>query len=250
MKKIYFLTGLPRAGNTLLGSLINQNKNISVTANSILCDVLINLYFIKESLTFKNFPDHSSFNNILKNVFNNYYSDWKCNYILDRGPWGTPINLKILKQIFNEPKFIILYRPVLEVLASFVKSDKYENIDNYCDSLMDLKKNPNAMIGKNILSIYNIIKNQENYIIIHYKDLVKNPSKQINKIHDFLNLPYENINLENFNQFSSNGIFYDDNVLASPLHKIKTEKIENPTYKIEQFLPKNIIEKYSGLDIL
>ena len=40
MKKIYFLCGLPRAGNTLLGSIVNQNKNIKITANSIVPDIL------------------------------------------------------------------------------------------------------------------------------------------------------------------------------------------------------------------
>ena len=40
MKQFYFLTGLPRAGNTLLGSLVNQNKNVAVTAHSIIIDML------------------------------------------------------------------------------------------------------------------------------------------------------------------------------------------------------------------
>ena len=35
MKKFFCLHGLPRAGNTLLGSIINQNPKVAVTANSI-----------------------------------------------------------------------------------------------------------------------------------------------------------------------------------------------------------------------
>ena len=42
MKEYYFLSGLPRSGNTLLGSIINQNPRISLTANTILTDVYIN----------------------------------------------------------------------------------------------------------------------------------------------------------------------------------------------------------------
>ena len=44
MKQMFFLHGLPRAGNTLLGSLLNQNPKIAVTANSICADMLGELY--------------------------------------------------------------------------------------------------------------------------------------------------------------------------------------------------------------
>jgi len=44
MRKIFFLVGLPRAGNTLLGSILNQNPDIAVTANSITPDILYALY--------------------------------------------------------------------------------------------------------------------------------------------------------------------------------------------------------------
>ena len=34
MKKIFFLVGMPRAGNTLLSSILNQNPDIAVTPNT------------------------------------------------------------------------------------------------------------------------------------------------------------------------------------------------------------------------
>ena len=33
-KKYYFLAGLPRAGNTVLSSILNQNSRVQVSANS------------------------------------------------------------------------------------------------------------------------------------------------------------------------------------------------------------------------
>ena len=143
MKEYYFLTGLPRSGNTLLGSIINQNTNISLTANTILTDVFYQLHLIKDYQIYKNFPDENSFNNIIKNVFNNYYKDWKAKFIIDRGLWGTPANLQLLKTIIKKPKFIILYRPVLECLASFIKIEKPTNIELRChdwQKFMEYKK--------------------------------------------------------------------------------------------------------------
>ena len=40
MKKIYYLIGMPRAGNTLFGSLLNQNPRVRVTANSLVSEIM------------------------------------------------------------------------------------------------------------------------------------------------------------------------------------------------------------------
>lgn len=245
-KNIYFLCGMPRAGNTLLGSLINQNSKLNITANTVLCDVLYQLILLKEELNFQNFPDHKSFNCIFDNVFKNYYSSWKCKNILDRGPWGTPVNLYILKKIIEKPKFVILYRPILEVLASFIKKEKPKNLEKYCDEMM----NPETgMIGKNLFSIKNLIKLKENYIIIEYKNLCKNPITEIKKIYKFLNIPYENINTKKFKQFSANNTIYNDSVLSASLHKIKTDNILLNKSNFKKILPQKIIDKYSSFDI-
>lgn len=250
MKEIYFLSGMPRAGNTLLGALINQNKEIMVTANSILPEILYNLSLIKQTDIFKNFPDHQSFDNICNNIFNNYYKDWEAKYIIDRSSWGTPGNLELLKKIIKKPKFIILYRPILEALASFIKAEKSKDIEARCKVYMDINEGRYGIIDRYLWSIENILKNKEDHIVIHYKDLINDPIKEIKKIHEFLNIPFKKIELKNFNQFYANNISYDDSVLDHEFHKIRTDKVEQIQFNIEEILPKNIIKKYSGLDVL
>ena len=245
MNNIYFLCSLPRAGNTLLGSIVNQSQHVKVTANTILKDVIYQLQLIKDYEIYKNFPDEKSFNNIIKNVFNNYYQNWKVNNIIDRGPWGTPGNLELLKLIIKKPTFIILYRPILECLASFIRIEKPINLETRCHQLM----RDDGIIGKNLWSIKNIIKEKENYIIIHYKNFIKNPNKEIKTIFDYLEIPFKDFNLNNLKQFSVNNVSYNDSVLADKLHIIRTDKIELNKYSIEDYLPNNIIKQYSNLDI-
>ena len=215
MKEVYFLSSLPRAGNTLLGSIINQSKSVKLTANTILSDVLYQLQLIKDTKTYKNFPDKKSLDNIIKNVFNNYYKEWNADNIITRSVWGTPTNLEILKSIIAKPKFIILYRPVLECLASFIKIEKPIDIQTRCYNLMSHK----GIIGKSLWSIKNIIKEKENY------------------------------NLSNLKQFSTNNVSYDDSVNNGPLHTIRTKEIKLNKYSIEDYLPINVIKQYSNLDI-
>jgi hypothetical protein len=214
MKNIFFLSALPRAGNTLLGSIINQNKNIQVTANSIVTDLLWETHKIKDFENYRNFPDENSFNSVFNNVINNYYSKWKANFIIDRGPWGTPANLFLLKQIIKNPKFVLLKRPVLECLASYIKLEKPVDIENRCFELMS----NTGMIGKNMWSVKNIIEQKENYILIDYVDLVKDPKKEIKKIFKFLNIKDFKISLNNLKQFSANNISYDDSILNLDYH--------------------------------
>ena len=154
MKAYYFLSSLPRAGNTLLGSIINQSQSVKLTANTLLTDIIYQLQLIKDIEIYKNFPDEKSLDNIIKNVFNNYYKDWNVDNIIDRGAWGTPYNLQALKTIIKKPKFIILYRPVLECLASFIKIEKPIDLETRCHQLIS----DEGMIGKNLWSIKNIIK--------------------------------------------------------------------------------------------
>jgi len=70
-KKIFYLAGLPRAGNTLLSSILNQNPKVKVSANSILSTITWNLFCLKENKVFKNFPDHKSLDNVIINIFKN-----------------------------------------------------------------------------------------------------------------------------------------------------------------------------------
>jgi hypothetical protein len=243
MKAYYFLSSLPRAGNTLLGSIINQSQHVKVTANTILTDVIYQLQLVKEYEIYKNFPDKKSLDNIIDNVFNNYYQNWKVDNIIDRGPWGTPDNLQYLKLIIKNPKFIILYRPVLECLASFIRIEKPIDLETRCHQLMS----DGGIIGKNLWSIKNIIK--ENHILIHYKDFIKNPNKEIKKMFDYLEITFVDFDLSNLKQFSVNNVNYNDTIYKTELHTIRTDKIKLNKYNIEDYLPSNIIKQYSNLDI-
>ena len=43
-KKLFFLVAMPRSGNTLFASIMNQNPNIACTANSITLEIFKKLF--------------------------------------------------------------------------------------------------------------------------------------------------------------------------------------------------------------
>ena len=71
--KIFFLSGLPRSGNTLLASLLNQNPDIACTPNSIVLEIYKQVWLLKELNIFYNYPDHKSLDNVLDMIFFTYY---------------------------------------------------------------------------------------------------------------------------------------------------------------------------------
>ena len=121
MKQFYFMCGLPRAGNTLFASIMNQNPDISVTANSLVADIFTGAELLKNDEVYKNYPDEPSLDNITKNILPNYYSHWESTHIIDRSIWGGSQHFEIVKKFIDNPKVIVPVRDIKEILASFVK---------------------------------------------------------------------------------------------------------------------------------
>ena len=245
MKTFYFLDGYARAGNTLLSSIINQNSKVIITANSPVLGHLWDLHISSENDWYKNFPDKKGLKNVITNFFKTYYDHYPAEIIFDRGSWGTPDNLAMLKTIIEKPKFLILVRPLVEVLASYVKVYNPVNSKALVTELM----HPNTgKIYKDWLSTTNLIDSyKNNCLIINYNSLVKHPDENIKKIYSFFNLPNFTHDLNNIKQLEINGIKYNDSVFNAELHTIKSF-IYKEEYDINTYLPKDIINMYKNWD--
>ena len=75
---------MPRSGNTLFASIMNQNPELVVTANSITLEIMKDLFLLKKIDTFQNFPDEQSLDNVMDEVYNLYYKNWNYKTIIDR----------------------------------------------------------------------------------------------------------------------------------------------------------------------
>lgn len=252
-KKFYFLSGLPRSGNTLLGSILNQNKNISVTGNSPVSEMFYCVETVKKQMAaVENFPDTKSFSCVQRNIFKNYYSTYKSKHIIDRSCWGTPDNLEILKKYSpNDIKIIVLTRSLDEVLASFIKwsqenpknfLEQYSTVEEKCDFLM----NQHGQIMKQLYSIHNLSKeeNKKYALFVKYNDLVNGPKKEIERIYDFLKIRKYNHYYTNLLEFECNGIKYNDSIFGNNLHYVKKQKVEKTNYNPTDYIPQYIIDKY------
>lgn len=250
MQRIFFLVSLPRAGNTLLGSILNQNKNIGCTANSVVFEILHQIFLIKKTDLFNNFPDHSSFNNVAHNIISNYYKDWKQEVIIDRSPATTPANLDYYNH--SKYKFIFLKRDLVKIVKSFIHLYRQNGDQRSIEEIFTTDLiNDNSYLMRCILAYTNGLKqiNKNNYLVLEYEKLIANPQLEIDKIYKFLKLKTFNHRFKNLDKFSINKVFYNDEIYDSKLrnlHKIRTSLVCENQYDIE--LPKHIINFCRNLE--
>ena len=86
-KNIFHLVGMPRAGNTLLGGIINQNPNLQVSPLSPLSRVVSTLHLSFEGESWENFDWTSEQDTLARKTAQAWYSDYNAKSIIDRGTW-------------------------------------------------------------------------------------------------------------------------------------------------------------------
>ena len=254
-KKIFFLAGFPRAGNTLLTSILNQNPDIGCTPNSIVLEIYKEVWLLKQIDVFKNYPDHKSLDNVLDMIYPTYYKDWNYKYIIDRGPAGTKSNLYLLKKHFKqEIKIIFLVRPLLEVLASWITwANKTPNnfirnaTKNPTEACHYLMKEGNQIM-REMNCMQNLLKpeNKHHVHFVDYKEIVEKPVATLKGIYQFLDIPPFKHCFINLDQVMVNGIGYDDTILGKGVHTIKTKKLIKSKTDVN-ILPPEIIKQYGKI---
>ena len=253
-KKLFFLVAMPRSGNTLFASIINQNPNVVCTANSITLEIMKDVFLLKKTDVFQNYPDHRSLNNVLNNVFDNYYKHWSQEYIIDRGPVMTKSNFELMQKHYKRPfKCVVLLRDLMDVLASYIKWYT-ENPDAFLNKLnlkndeekLSMLMNTKGAIAKDLEAIKNAFNYPNMCHFIKYNDLVQNPKEEINKVYNFLNIPYYLHQFTNLQQININGIPYDDTIVGNNMHKIKKEIKKEYNSYIEK-IPQRIKDKYGHI---
>ena len=186
-----------------------------------------------------------------KKIFDNYFEHWKQNNILIRGPWGTQGNQILLDSITpNNQKHIILYRPLHECLNSFVSLIPKErrNIEHFAAE----KLSNSGSLGK-VLMACKYLQTRKNFIVVHYKNLIKNPEKEIKRVFKYLGLKYTKVNYKVTGQFENNGVKYNDEIFRDvggpevPLHKLTLGTPRK--LKSKNVLPPHIIKRCKDLDV-
>ena len=253
-KQLFFLMGMPRSGNTLFASIMNQNKDLVVTANSITLEIMKDLFLLKETDVFQNYQDHKSLDNVLDCVYDVFYKDWPQQYIIDRGPVLTKPNFALMQKHFKRPfKCIVLLRDVMDVLASYMKwytenPDSFINkygCKNDDEKLLKIM-NKDGAVAKELKAIQNSFNYKEQCYYLKYDELVADPERCIKEVYKFLDIPYYPHQFQNLQQININGLGYNDGIVGKNMHTIRHEIKKEYNPYIEK-IPQRIKDKYGHI---
>jgi len=192
VKKIYFLSGLPRSGSTVLAAILSQNPNIHATSTSNLLDTLVGtLRAWADSLTTKAQTDQKKeeekIQNVLNNICKTQYDDIDKSIILDKARgWADDTNMRTMSKVLgHKPKIIATVRNVEDCAASFVRVAKPKDLDYFLlkDDLIKHLKESYQTFEKG----YSFAP--ECFLIVDYDNLMNNPQKELKRVHEFLELP-------------------------------------------------------------
>jgi hypothetical protein len=192
VKDIYFLSGLPRSGSTVLAAILSQHPSLHASSTSGLLDMLIGtLRAWADSLNTKAQKDQEAaeeeIQRVLRNICETKYADIQKPVILDKARgWANDTNIRTMAKVFgHKPKIIATVRKVEDCAASFVRICKPENLDKFLveDELINHLKESYQTLEKGFTFA------PECFLIVDYDDLMNDPQKELNRIHEFLNLP-------------------------------------------------------------
>lgn len=219
-EKMFFLSGLPRTGSSLLTNILSQNPDILSEGTSGLLGTLQAVVerfneneVMKKAIV--NTHREEDFLYFIENIPSEYYKTNKRKFILDKNrTWSYTGNVDLIKQyIDNNPKIILMIRPVEEITKSFFSL--YEK--NKSNERETFFKTLDPFISSFNFLLDGILYSKENILLVSYDELVNQPKQTIDKIYNFLEIPHFTHNFERIATIFPEGDYH-----LPGLHEVRT----------------------------
>jgi len=183
------LSGLPRTGSTLLSAILSQNPEIHAEGNSAVCQLMWDLQQSCETTSYEQLAANyrQEYQDLLvSSIPKNYYRNVQAKYIVDKcRSWTLPANMKMMRRyITDNPKVIVMTRPIDEIVRSFVKLREANGWTGDLES--DLLVAGSEPIMRSMEGVeFAKETNKGEFIFVEYADLVRDPQATIDRIYSF-----------------------------------------------------------------
>lgn len=263
MKTIHFVSGLPRAGSTLLCNILAQNPKFHATATSGILDVLVSVRNQWDTLNeFKAMAHEGSERKkiaVLRGILNGYFADVDRSAVFDKSR-GWLAYLELAEALLErEARVLVPVRDVREVLASFEmlyrnniayrqfaqeqnNYTQWQTVAGRCEIWCD-QAQPVGLA-------YNRIKDalqrgfKERMHFVRFEDLTVNPERTMRSVYAFLDEPYYGHDFERVVQVTHE----DDYVHGIPnLHTVR--ETVAPVPQRWRAVLGEVGMKYTGLEL-
>lgn len=254
MRKFNVISGMPRAGSTLLCNLLNMNENFHVTPTSAILDSIKTIRSnFSHDVSWKaqnRLELMEDFRSGLRGFIDGFYG--KYDVVFDKcRAW--PNNLKLIDEIFqnNDSKVIFCYRDPVEVIGSiesqYQKTLLLENADEQgaAGAFATLDRRIGTFISDGGIVSFPVealidaleMGYGDRILIIKYFDLTNNTQFVLDDMHDFIGEPRKTYDFKNLKQSTFE---YDGFYNYKFLHTIKEGGISYKKSDVE--LPQKYVD--------
>lgn len=264
MRTHYYISGLPRAGSTLLCNLLAQNPRFFVSPATSGChDVLFNIRNQWDRLIEHQAEgvNYEQLRGVMRAALDTYHLTDK-EVIVDKGRgWLSLVEMLEFIKPAVAPKIIVPVRDIAEILASFEQLWRkstgqsqwaFEQADYFKAQTVEGRCDIWASSGQPVGLAYNRVKDaisrghSKSLLFVEFDDLTRNPAATMRRIYEFLGEELFEHNFVNVVQVSRED---DVNVHRIPgLHTIRPTVAPLPKRALEILGPA-LVQKYSNAEV-
>ena len=252
MKEIFFISGLPRSGSTLLSAILRQNPYFYADISSPVQDLVVSTINVITNSESNFLIDENRRRQILQDTFDAYYKDVDHPVVFDTSR-GWMAKTALLKELFPYTKVIACVRDLPWILDSFERitqknslynakltdDEASQTVTTRCDAMMDVKKEGQVVKPYYFLE-EGLLLNPDMIFLLEYEDLCKNPEGMMRKMYAFIGKPYFKHDFDNVEY--QNEVF-DKALNMKNLHTVRRKVSWEDRPSI---LPKSVWDKYGG----
>jgi sulfotransferase len=184
MQQFVALSGLPRTGSTLLSAILSQNPLIHAEGNSAVCQLMWNMQQSVLNSEQIKASNKNVLDSLVKSIPHSYYADVAKPVVVDKcRSWTLPANMEMLNRYFDSaPKVVVLVRPLVEIVASFMALRKANGWTDIEAGLLDDGSEP---IMRSLAGVEWATKNNTGqFLFLTYDDLVDDTQVSLNRIYE------------------------------------------------------------------
>jgi sulfotransferase len=237
MRKINFISGLPRSGSTLLTNILLQNPNFQTTATSSLLDFLLQVRDNWSKLEgHSTYPDGQDKWKVIRSILQNYHNTDR-NVVFDKNRgWST--HIEFVEKVMNRPaRIIACVRNLEDICTSFEKLFRKNRADGEIhgefsntqmknlDGRIGVWTSDDGVLGRPYVSLLDTIQRGlgDRILFFPYESWTTNPEFWFKELYNFIEEPFYEHDFENIVQtIRENDAGYG---WGPDLHEIKTGKL-------------------------
>ena len=237
MRKIHFISGLPRSGSTLLQNILLQNDKLYASPTSSLLEFLIQVRDNWDKLSSHTaYPEGQDKWGVIRAILNSYHNtDKEIVFDKNRG-WSS--HIEFMEKVTNDKiKIIACVRNLEDICSSFEKLFRKNRADGEIhgefsnpqmknlDGRVSVWTADEGVLGRPYVSLLDTVQRGlgDRILFFPYEEWTSNPTVWFKKLYDFIGEDYYQHDFNNIEQIiRENDAGYG---WGSDLHEIKSGKL-------------------------